>query len=215
MSTTSSVYFAPPLAQSSSDIDHVLSDLTISSVPLVSPEAPSRIPTLLSFLAFLYVQQIPLVFPPKFVEEFNGRSMEGTSMKVTLGSLDGKSVAIKRLNPERLVPETHKTMMRDLLFELKVATHVTIKKHENIARVLAVSLETDDLRPELIRPVILVEAADRDTPDLRLFFRQQTPESFFEGSIIESEKKILALASFVADIADGLALLHRHRIIHL
>jgi hypothetical protein len=163
--------------------------------------AQPREPGLLNFLAFLYAQRIPLVFPPNYNVDVGSQVMSGVSMEVRFGSYKGDVVAVKRIRSSNNEAEG----MRDLLFELKVMTHESIRQSPNVANLLAVSIEINDDNPAQFEPILIVEAADRNTPDLKEFFRV-----FSEAN--RQDHKLLA--GIVADIADGLHVLHRHRLVH-
>ena len=166
--------------------------------------SPPRLPSILTFLAFLHIQHIPLVFPPEYEQDDTGRAMNGISMEVRFGTMNGSCIAVKRLNAQRAEWD-YRRMMEDLLFELKVMTHDTIRDQGNIVKLLAVSLETEDDNPAAIKPVLIVEAADRETPDLETFFTRKPKRVTYDDDI---------LSNFTADVADGLDVIHQHRIVH-
>jgi serine/threonine protein kinase len=86
-----------------------------------------------------------------------------------------------------------------------------LSQHKNIVRLLAISWDEDDIiesstLEDVIRPVLVVELAWEEHPDLASFmkFCSQSPGS----AVVED------VLSLVSDVADGLAALHSFGVVH-
>ncbi|OIW34371.1 ankyrin [Coniochaeta ligniaria NRRL 30616] len=135
----------------------------------------------------------------------------GASTQVLAGDYNGKPVALKYMRLARLSSEQqYRDAMYDLLFELKVMTHEPLCRHRNIVRAFGITFDpnvattNDMLLSDIVSPVVVVEPADPAHPDLSDLFKVATQATFtFE-----------VLAGLIADVADGIAILHEYGLTH-
>lgn len=175
------------------------------------------IPRLTRYLLFLHSQRIRLAPISTIDLEQHGKIRRGASMQVQFGTWGGSQVAIKRLNRTRFMGDsgtmrmgddsyrTYVHMLEDLLYELKVMSHRTLRDHPNIVKLLAAGFEAEEDSLDVFQPFLVVELAHASRPDLLAYFEQEK-DSTSTGS--------QQLLQFVIDIANGVSVLHEHNIIH-
>ncbi|KAF8992377.1 kinase-like domain-containing protein [Cyathus striatus] len=154
----------------------------------------------------------------------NSTSRSGFAMQVTEGTWKGRIVAVKRIkhtfviSGEQGAEEDADTLlqyeksMEDLSFELQIMSKSSLRHHRNIVELLAVTFRppssNDTDVNELILPSFVMELAHTRFPDLSLFLdREHNPS-------LHSKPSFEVAAGLIADIADGLAVLHTHDVVH-
>jgi serine/threonine protein kinase len=219
----SSVFVQPPdVYEGTTDSQSPPSwDGTRSSVPnVVSFDTRRPLSSFCSLLKFLTTSSIRILDPDDIENDESETGKRGNSMEVFQGRFNGTPVALKRFRWPQL-DSHHPTKMKevidkyqqyiyDLLFELKIMSHEPLCHHRNIARAFGVTFDkkTGDLSDpsltDLINPIVVVELAHPEFPDLSDLFAVK-PQSFFTFNI---------LANLVSDIADGIAILHEYGLVH-
>ena len=147
----------------------------------------------------------------------------GLTMQVHRGLWRTQNVALKRIK-KRVFDEQDEhskaNAMRDYgqavldqNYELQLMSKSSLRDHRNITKLLAVSFDTawvsdTDLMSNLVLPILVVEHADNRFPDLSLFLDSQHNPNLPERLPFETA------ATLIADIADGVAALHNHDIVH-
>ena len=147
----------------------------------------------------------------------------GITMQVHQGMLGTQNVALKRIKKrafdERDEHSKANTMrdyrqaMLDQSFELQLMSKSSLCDHRNITKLLAVSFDTawaSDTEPTstLVMPILVVEHADNRFPDLSLFLDPR------HNPTLPRRLSFEVAATLIADIADGVAALHNHDIVH-
>ena len=175
------------------------------------------IPRLTQYLLFLHSQRIRLAPISTIDLKQHGKIRRGASMQVQFGNWNGSQVAIKRLNRTRFLGTSgmmrmgedsyriYVHMLEDLLYELKVMSHRTLRDHPNIVKLLAAGFESEERSLDVFQPFLVVELAHASRPDLLAYFEQ---EKDFTSTGTQQ------LFQFVVDIANGVSVLHEHNIIH-
>ncbi|KAL8997290.1 MAG: hypothetical protein Q9169_003382 [Polycauliona sp. 2 TL-2023] len=105
----------------------------------------------------------------------------------------------------------YESAMKSLMFEIKLMAKRPLSHHRNIIRLLGISWDEDEEveQPTLkdpIRPVLIVELAWEDYPDLASYASYQPGRS----RCLTAEEAV----SIAADVADGLAALHSFGVVH-
>jgi serine/threonine protein kinase len=147
----------------------------------------------------------------------------GLTMQVHRGMWASQNVALKRIK-KRIFDERdeyskasavrhYDQAMLDQSFELQIMSKSSLRDHRNIPKLLAVSFDAawvSDTDPtnNLVLPILVVEHADNRFPDLSLFLDSQHNPNLPERLSFETA------ATLIADIADGVAALHNHDIVH-
>jgi serine/threonine protein kinase len=181
-------------------------------VPLSQGNALSTFTSLLNFLA---ISGIPILEADDISRHapHDREIKRGASMQVFAGDYNGKAVALKYFRLSRRDSEQkYRESMYDLLFELKVMTHEPLCRHRNIVRAFGITFDPEIATidncsasdPDLVNPVVVVELADPAHPDLAELFRA-VPRATFTFDV---------LAGLVADVADGIAILHEYGLTH-
>jgi serine/threonine protein kinase len=146
----------------------------------------------------------------------------GFTMQVHRGTWEGKAVALKRIkgnfgggtnSSSADALREYGAAMNDLNFELQIMSKKSLYDHRNITKLLAVSFgtsETMDTEAEgqMVLPILIVELADPRFPDLSLFLDPRYNQH------LPSQLPFDTAASIIADIADGVAALHSHDVVH-
>jgi serine/threonine protein kinase len=156
-------------------------------------------------------------------------------MQVVLGRWTDQEVALKIFNLDlqqcfsatvleeipRVLQIRYNKLMSDTFLELQVMAHHPLCDHPNIVKLLGISFVSASQLwkahlpaqssgtvawSEMIIPILVVEPAHAEHPDLRRYF-QHAKDKNREVSL---ETKL----SLIADIADGVAALHSYSIIH-
>src|SRR5450432_3944081 len=132
----------------------------------------------------------------------------GAAMQVSLASWKGQLVAVKSARSEAAESKLHnqrvhslEKRLHDLSFELQIMSHRPLCEHLNIVQLKGISFWGN--RDEELCPVMIVEPACREYPDLTRFVLSQN------GNV----QADLA-AGIIADIADGISVLHVYGVIH-
>ncbi|KAF3916710.1 Phytochrome [Dactylellina cionopaga] len=183
---------------------------------------------LLNFVDFLSEeiledkQHVELLPVPEFslVEpEFIG---SGETMEVYKTKWKGKPVAVKRMNRDQKPRRNHTIPLeKDIAYleernefyskigsviqEIRIMCREPLSDHRNIVRLLALSwdeIETNN-NTEFFAPLLILELAHKDTPTLESYYRYHK-----QGESLVDGREILA------DIADGVAVLHQCSVIH-
>jgi serine/threonine protein kinase len=144
-------------------------------------------------------------------------------MQVHRGMWGTQNVALKRIK-KRVFDERdehskanamrdYRQAMLDQSFELQLMSKSSLCEHRNITKLLAVSFDTawasdTDPTSNLVVPILVVEHADNRFPDLSLFLNSQHNPNLPKRLSFETA------ATLIADIADGVAALHNHDIVH-
>jgi serine/threonine protein kinase len=147
----------------------------------------------------------------------------GLTMQVHGGIWGTQNVALKRIK-KRVYDEQdehskanavqdYRQAMLDQSFELQIMSKSSLRNHRNIPKLLAVSFDTAwaydvDHIGNLVLPILVVEHADNRFPDLSLFLDSQHNPDLPERLPFETA------ATLIADIADGVAALHNHDLVH-
>ena len=94
-------------------------------------------------------------------------------------------------------------LMYDFFFEAQVMSHQPLCQHPNVVKLLGLSFYT--INEEIIYPILIVEAADSQYPDLR---------RYIDDSDRQRPISVSTLIDIAADIADGLDAIHQFGLIH-
>ncbi|KAF9459301.1 kinase-like domain-containing protein [Collybia nuda] len=153
----------------------------------------------------------------------NTETRSGLTMQVHQGTWNAQSVALKRIkrhvfdegdaySQANAMRNYHQAMV-DQSFELQIMSKASLREHRNIVTLLAVTFDpawTSDADPTgtLVLPILVVEHADVRFPDLSLFLNRQ------HNTTLPTRLSFETAASLIADIADGMAALHAHDIVH-
>ncbi|KAF2163146.1 hypothetical protein M409DRAFT_57811 [Zasmidium cellare ATCC 36951] len=125
----------------------------------------------------------------------------GSSMAVRRGMMDGEIVAVKEV---RNGVKDFGKALADALFEVRVMSHKPLASHRNVVSLRAVSFADDDIQdlqpaqPRVLRPLIVVDWSLGD----------------LTSHLLERKLDFTESAELVADIADGLQILHLYGITH-
>ena len=166
----------------------------------------------LHFVEFLALRNIPVI-PRSDVcvnQSATGTLGVGGFNRVLTGTWNGQYVAIKaskrrsesftQANGQKgTVPST--SWLRSLYFEMQVMSHQPLCNHPNISRLVGLTFFEDE--DFALRPVLLMEPAAPDHPDLLQYIGKQ-------GASVDLEM----LSLLIIDIASGLATLHVYGILH-
>lgn len=184
---------------------------TSEGVPNRVVEAQSASPfDYLHFVHFIAVRGIHII-NYEDLELENGdcdKVGTGAAMEVSLASWKGEVVALKTARsgvaeskPQEEQRRPSERWLHDLFFELQIMSHRPLCEHPNIVQLKGISF-ADDPNDEFC-PILVVEPACREYPDLTRF-------------ILSQEGKIGAdlAAELIADIADGISVLHVYGVIH-
>jgi serine/threonine protein kinase/ankyrin repeat protein len=175
------------------------------------------------FVTFLGLRGIETLssddIDPDQTESRHGASMEVLRGRVLHGNRQGQLVALKqarrssetaaashgqggRRSPER----KPRAWILDLYFEMQIMTHRSLRNHPNIVQLIGIVFNTEP-KAERSRwpftPSLVVEPADCNLAE---FFRHRLPD---QGPLSFRDT-----FSLIADVADGLSVLHAHRVIH-
>jgi serine/threonine protein kinase len=145
-------------------------------------------------------------------------------MEVRRGTWKGQRVAIKyirtKYSPEQdeqskaKAVHDYRKSMYDLNFELQVMSKASLRRHRNIAGLLAVCFDTSsDKTAEsspipTAHPALIVALAHEQYPDLKLFFDHDSNPGRPDRLPFQ------ASGTLIADIADGITALHDHDLVH-
>lgn len=153
----------------------------------------------LHLVTFLGIRNIQII-PFQDLHILSGLSRGVTaSMQVSLGEWNGQVVAVKAVRPR--INDLAR-WFHDLHFELQIMSHEPLCSHPNIVRLLGISFEDVPIQQTFL-PVLVVEAACAEYPDLTRFLCHK-------GSSLRPA----TAKGLIADIADGLTVLHQHGVIH-
>lgn len=125
----------------------------------------------------------------------------GSNMEVRKGMMGSDVVALKRVRTD---VNDYGNALANALFEIRVMAHKPLASHRNIVNLRAVSFadegaEDDQLhRPCLLKPLIIVDWSLGD----------------LTSHLLRQKLDFTASAELVADIADGLQMLHLYGITH-
>jgi serine/threonine protein kinase len=181
----------------------------------------------LYFAAFLYRQNIRIIPPSELISSSKGTDMGtliktegqleeavfagGSSMWVVRGILETKNIVFKvprgTDQGHDWTPRKYNKLMYDLFFEMQIMSHKPLCDHRNIVQLLGLSLI--DIPNERcgtqLYPILVVEAADSEFPDLQKYVRSYQHQDPMPLNLV---------FDFVTDIADGLTALHVYGIVH-
>ncbi|KAF3935409.1 Phytochrome [Dactylellina cionopaga] len=145
-------------------------------------------------------------------------SRHGATMQVHRGTWKGRRAAFKFIrrnfsdgSDEGLieVARAYRRDMYDLNFELQIMSKASLRDHPNITRLLGIYFDTPAGSFEAFaEPGLIVELAHEQYPDLA---------SFFDDRSNPSRPRRLPYktgASLLADIGDGVQVLHDHDLVH-
>jgi serine/threonine protein kinase len=128
-------------------------------------------------------------------------------MQVSLASWKGQLVAVKSARSKAAESKLHnqrvhslEKRLHDLYFELQIMSHRPLCEHPNIVQLKGISFWGN--RDEELCPVMIVEPACREYPDLTRFVLSQN------GNV-----QAALAAGIIADIADGISVLHVYGVI--
>jgi serine/threonine protein kinase/Fe-S cluster assembly iron-binding protein IscA len=181
----------------------------------------------LSFLRAIARTRTPIAAPEDIQLDCVDRSLDtssrhGATMQVHRGTWRGRKVAFKYIRRDWLPLESeqddkasaraYRQDMYDLNFELQIMSKPSLREHPNITKLLAVCFGVPPEKSEgfgaFPEPGLIVEPAHERYPDLA---------SFFNGDSHPERPHRLPYetgASLIADIADGVQVLHDHDLIH-
>lgn len=143
----------------------------------------------------------------------------GFSMQVYKGVLKptGQAVALKRFKTYLYDKDDDEAFnkydqaINDFSFELQILSKSSLQKHRNIVTLLGITFDDDNgisHEPHFSVPISIVELAHSQYPDLSLYFNRNNNHNLPDKISFETS------ASFIADVADGIAALHKHDLIH-
>ncbi|KHN93711.1 Protein kinase-like domain protein [Metarhizium album ARSEF 1941] len=134
-------------------------------------------------------------------------------MEVHKASWKGQKVEVKYVH-KSYTGQAYRRAFYSLNFELQLMSKPSLRK-QNIPSLLAVCCSKDDdlttcleASASVVRPGIAVELAHEQYPDMRHFF--DGARNMFRPKQLPFETS----AALIADIADGMAALHHHDIVH-
>lgn len=147
-----------------------------------------------------------------------GKPIEGgATMEVHKASWKGQKVVVKYVH-KSYTGQAYRRAFYNLNFELQLMSKPSLRKQRNIPSLLAVCFSKDDdlttcleASASVVRPGLAVELAHEQYPDLRHFFDRA--RNMFRPKQLPFETSATS-AALIADIADGMAALHHHDIVH-
>ncbi|KAH0563020.1 hypothetical protein GP486_002416 [Trichoglossum hirsutum] len=196
-------------------------------LPAVNYMEPSLDHTELAFLRTVGRTRTPIAAPEDIQlncvdRKLDTLSRHGATMQVHRGTWKGRKVAFKYIRrawfPDGSEPDAgtsahaYRQDMYDLNFELEVMSKASLQEHPNITKLLAVCFDTlssESGQPRAFaEPGLIVELAHEHHPDLASFFDDNSnpdrpPRLPYDTG-----------ASLIADIADGVQVLHDHELVH-
>ncbi|KAK4495372.1 hypothetical protein PRZ48_013703 [Zasmidium cellare] len=153
-----------------------------------------------AFVLELVQSRVPCV-PASRVQSLPYAPALGSSMEVRRGLLDGEVVAVKEV---RTAVKDYGKALANALFEIRVMAHKPLASHRNIVSLRTVAFADDAsdhfplAQPTLLKPMIVVDWALGD----------------LTSHLLEKSLDFTESAELVADIADGLQILHLYGITH-
>jgi serine/threonine protein kinase len=137
----------------------------------------------------------------------------GATAEVQQAEWKGQCVVVKYLRHMGHIQDYSRNHY-DLNFEMQLLSKPSLRQHRNIPRLLGVTFseryEQTESTSEAVyySPGLVVELAHTQYPDLRSFFDYRREHQNTKALPFD------VFSSLVADIADGLAVLHDHDIVH-
>jgi len=153
----------------------------------------------------------------------------GASMQVYRGLWNGCKVALKYMRIQAFTGEDrvtkeeavlkYKKGLNNIVHEVDLMGYKPLRQHRNITKLLAISFGSAEqalgrdsqqgkVIEALVRPILVVELAHESFADLGLFFDLHNNKSLSDPMPFD------LTASLIADIADGVAVLHSFSITH-
>jgi Protein kinase domain len=179
------------------------------------------------FLRTVARARIPIAVPEDIRldcvdRSFDTLSRHGATMQVHKGTWKGRKAAIKYIRrgwfpdePEqddKALARAYRQDMYDLDFELQILSKPSLREHPNITQLLAVCFDAPSEKSERFRafpgPGLILELAQEQYPDLASFFDDNNHPERPHRLPYETS------ASLIADIADGVQVLHDHSLVH-
>ena len=174
------------------------------------------------FLTFRNITIVPpsdlnlseLINPDESLHTSGDNVGSGSFMRVEFRHWQSRLVALKFGRTDWMSKgctarhRSYNIFMRDLFYEIQVMSHEPLCKHPNIVSLLGIAIQgiphayDGSSSSLLLYPVLVVEPAIREFPDLYLFVERRSSSS------LELDYNLLA------DIADGLFALHEFGVIH-
>lgn len=186
-----------------------------------SPNHPDQDHLELQFLRVVGKNKVPITvlddiqldcLDPKI----DNAAQPSATMEVHRGCWKGQRVAVKYIR-RSYAGKAYRRAMNDMNFELQLMSKSSLREHRNIPKLLAVCFdqETEDTNEEtnestttVVHPGLVVELAHEQFPDLGQFFDRGCHPNL--STILPFGTS----AKFIADIADGITVLHDHDIVH-
>lgn len=197
--------------------------------PARRPLGPNLENLELSFLRVVGRNKIPIAKSEEIQLDYSNRENDtsiqyGATMEVRRGTWKGQRVAIKYIRTTSSSEQDeqskakalydYRKSMFDLNFELQVMSKASLRRHRNIAGLLAVCFDTtSDKNTEsssipTAHPGLIVGLAHEKYPDLKLFFDRNSNPGRPDRLPFQTS------GALIADIADGLTALHNHDLVH-